>query len=148
MFNLKPSASDRNMQPPSGVAARHSSDAAGEVILPAVAVDGGVGVCCWICLDGGPHEDGGALLRGGCGCRGEAGWAHVACVAKHAVRHKQARNAWNGWEARPTCQQYTRHLARRHAGYNASHTDSHVRADEPGCETRRAMNASYEGRCK
>ena len=34
---------------------------------------------CYICLDGGSE-----LLRN-CACRGEAGWAHVACLAEFAV---------------------------------------------------------------
>ena len=39
---------------------------------------------CYICLEDGTDSEGQPLLRD-CACRGEAGWAHVACLAKYAV---------------------------------------------------------------
>ena len=98
---------------PSAPAAVARSGAAAEVARAAVAAEGGAGsgegACCWICLHEGPDEEGGALLRGGCACRGEAGWGHVACVAKHAVKQWQAPRGTggrtDGWKRCPTCKQ-------------------------------------------
>jgi len=39
--------------------------------------------CCTICLDGGDEP---LPIQGGCGCRGDAGLAHVACQAGVAAR--------------------------------------------------------------
>jgi len=38
---------------------------------------------CYICLEDGTDSEGQPLLRN-CACRGEAGWAHVACLANFA----------------------------------------------------------------
>ena len=41
------------------------------------------GSTCWICLDEGPDEKGGPLMRN-CACRGEgSGFAHASCVGKY-----------------------------------------------------------------
>ena len=37
---------------------------------------------CYICLENGTEN--GTLLRN-CACRGDAGWAHVACLAKYSA---------------------------------------------------------------
>ena len=57
--------------------------------------------CCTICLDGGEDPE---PIQCGCGCRGDAGLAHVACLAEVAAR-KQA--GWHeGWHICPTCGQW------------------------------------------
>lgn len=38
---------------------------------------------CWICLDEGADDHGESLVRN-CACRGDAGWAHVACLSAYA----------------------------------------------------------------
>ena len=48
--------------------------------------------CCTICLDGGDEP---LPIQGGCGCRGDAGLAHVACRAEVATR--KARGFHKGW---------------------------------------------------
>ena len=60
-------------------------------------------MACCICLD----NDGPPLpIQGGCGCRGEAGCAHVACRIAHAKHQGRGHHA--GWLTCPTCkQQYT-----------------------------------------
>ena len=57
--------------------------------------------CCTICLEGG---DAPLPMQCGCGCRGDAGLAHVACIAQ-AAAHQAA--SWNtAWEECLTCGQY------------------------------------------
>ena len=56
--------------------------------------------CCTICLDGGDDPE---PIQRGCGCRGDAGLAHVACLAEVAA-HKQAGHH-EGWSTCPTCGQ-------------------------------------------
>ena len=59
--------------------------------------------CCTICLDGGDDP---VPIQRGCACRGDAGLAHVACLAEVAAR--KATGVHEGWFACPTCgQQYT-----------------------------------------
>ena len=60
-------------------------------------------MCCIICLD----NDGPPLpIQGGCGCRAEAGCAHVACKAAYAAH--QGPGCHKGWCVCPTCkQEYT-----------------------------------------
>ena len=58
-------------------------------------------MACCICLD----NDGPPLpIQGGCGCREEAGCAHVACKVAHA-KH-QGPGYHPGWYECPTCKQH------------------------------------------
>ena len=69
------------------------------------------GTCCWVCLGEGADAEGGTLLQSGCGCRGGAGYAHVACLIEHAMRSQAAHvgTDWDasqaGWVNCPTCKQ-------------------------------------------
>ena len=55
---------------------------------------------CTICLDGGNDP---VPIQRGCGCRGDAGLAHVVCVAEMNA-HKET--GWHeGWAECPTCAQ-------------------------------------------
>ena len=57
-------------------------------------------MCCSICLD----NDGPPLpIQGGCGCRAEAGCAHVACRVQAAEHQKIGYHA--GWYTCTTCKQ-------------------------------------------
>ena len=59
--------------------------------------------CCTICLDGGDEP---VPVQRGCACRGDAGLAHVACLAQVAAR--KAGGVHEGWWECPTCgQNYT-----------------------------------------
>ena len=59
--------------------------------------------CCTICLDGGDEP---VPIQRGCACRGDAGLAHVACLAEVAARKKGGVH--EGWVECPTCgQRYT-----------------------------------------
>lgn len=51
---------------------------------PAGAQRQGRAGACWVCLDDGV-VDGESPLHAGCGCRGEAGHAHPACLAAAAA---------------------------------------------------------------
>ena len=56
--------------------------------------------CCNICLDGGDEP---LPIQRGCACRGDAGLAHVACLAEVAAR--KAGGNHNGWADCTTCGQ-------------------------------------------
>lgn len=43
---------------------------------------------CWICLEGGEDSDGVPLMRSCC-CRGDFGWAHVACLSDFASQKNE-----------------------------------------------------------
>ena len=59
--------------------------------------------CCTICLDGGDEP---VPIQRGCACRGDAGLAHVACLAEAAARKAGGQHV--GWSQCTTCgQQYT-----------------------------------------
>ena len=59
--------------------------------------------CCTICLDGGDDP---VPIQRGCACRGDAGLAHVACLAEVAARKVDGLH--EGWDECPTCgQDYT-----------------------------------------
>ena len=63
--------------------------------------------CCTICLGGGDDP---VPIQRGCACRGDAGLAHVACLAEAAAR--QQTGFHDGWETCPTCgQKYTGAMA-------------------------------------
>mmetsp|Transcript_6527 Transcript_6527/g.14345 ORF Transcript_6527/g.14345 Transcript_6527/m.14345 type:complete len:103 (+) Transcript_6527:377-685(+) len=49
------------------------------------------GATCWICLCG-SNDDDEPLLRG-CACRGDAGYAHVSCLADSAEKKSKALHA-------------------------------------------------------
>jgi hypothetical protein len=53
---------------------------------------------CFICLD--PCGSSQHLLHGGCACRGDSGFGHVACIAKAAQETNDRMWAWC-----PTCKQ-------------------------------------------
>ena len=58
---------------------------------------------CTICLDGGDEP---LPIQRGCACRGDAGLAHVACLAEVAARKADGNH--KGWFECPTCgQDYT-----------------------------------------
>ena len=58
---------------------------------------------CTICLDGGIEP---VPIQRGCGCRGDAGLAHVACIAE--MNHQKRLGHHNGWHNCDTCgQRYT-----------------------------------------
>ena len=57
--------------------------------------------CCTICLDGGDDP---LPIKRGCGCRGDAGLAHVGCLAE-ANTHKMA-GFHEGWHTCSTCMQH------------------------------------------
>ena len=58
---------------------------------------------CNICLDGGDDP---VPIQRGCACRGDAGLAHVACLAEVAARKADGQH--KGWNQCPTCgQDYT-----------------------------------------
>ena len=57
--------------------------------------------CCNICLEGGDEP---LPIQRGCACRGDAGLAHTACLAK-ANAHK-ADGFHQGWAECPTCGQW------------------------------------------
>ena len=56
---------------------------------------------CHICLEGDDEaEDGGGrLVHGGCGCRGSAGFGHLACLVEAATHNPDS------WTMCPTCRQ-------------------------------------------
>ena len=56
--------------------------------------------CCTICLDGGDDP---LPIQCGCGCRGEAGLAHVACKVEFNARKNNGYH--KGWGICPTCGQ-------------------------------------------
>ena len=56
--------------------------------------------CCTICLDGGDEP---LPIQGGCGCRGDAGLAHVACKAE--MNAHKGDGYHTGWWECPTCGQ-------------------------------------------
>ena len=56
--------------------------------------------CCTICLDGGDEP---VPIQRGCACRGDAGLAHVACLAEVVAR--KAGGLHEGWYKCPTCGQ-------------------------------------------
>ena len=56
--------------------------------------------CCTICLDGGDEP---MPIQRGCACRGDAGLAHVACLAQVAAR--KAGGCHAGWGMCATCGQ-------------------------------------------
>jgi pentatricopeptide repeat protein len=53
---------------------------------------------CIICLDVGDPPP----MQSGCGCRGDAGLAHIGCRAEAAV-HKSRSRDFRGWETCATC---------------------------------------------
>ncbi len=55
---------------------------------------------CTICLDGGDEP---VPIQRGCACRGDAGLAHVACLAEVAAR--KSGGLHEGWLQCPTCGQ-------------------------------------------
>ena len=57
-------------------------------------------LACIICLDNDGHP---LPIQCGCGCRGEAGCAHVACKAAYAAH--QGPGIHDGWYECPTCKQ-------------------------------------------
>ena len=57
-------------------------------------------LACIICLDNDGHM---LPIQCGCGCRDEAGCAHVACKAAHAEH--QGTGCHKGWFTCPTCKQ-------------------------------------------
>ena len=63
---------------------------------PAVADEDGPE--CIICLD-----SAGEVLQRGCHCRGDAGLAHVRCLALLAVHGEQTKTSIDGWCACGTC---------------------------------------------
>ena len=61
--------------------------------------------CCTICLDGGEVP---LPIQCGCGCRGDAGLAHVACLAQVAVSKERVQLEYGGhslWQGCSTCGQ-------------------------------------------
>ena len=58
-------------------------------------------LACFICLDNDTHP---LPIQTGCGCRGEAGSAHISCKIK-AARHK-GRDYHAGWYECATCKQF------------------------------------------
>ena len=63
--------------------------------------------CCNICLEGGDEPP---PIQRGCGCRGDAGLAHLACVAKMCSIHKRSEHqdaeAWaSSWGTCTICRQ-------------------------------------------
>ena len=56
---------------------------------------------CNICLDGGDEP---VPIQRGCACRGDAGLAHVACLAEVAARKEGGYH--EGWHTCPTCGQH------------------------------------------
>ena len=73
-----------------GAKAAHLGAAAGSGTEPAVADDDGPE--CVICLD-----SAGEVLQRGCHCRGDAGLAHVRCLAQLAAHGEQTKNSTDGW---------------------------------------------------
>ena len=67
---------------------------------------------CYICLEDGADSNNQPLLRN-CACRGDAGWAHVACLAEFAatkITEAQRNNGFSNsitiasfWEKCPLC---------------------------------------------
>jgi tetratricopeptide (TPR) repeat protein len=84
----------------------------------ATSVDGGDGAPrghCWICLEGNGDDEGGSagaaggssvgsLLHQGCGCRGAAGFAHLACLVDYAVKQPREGELLQ-WQDCRTCEQ-------------------------------------------
>ena len=58
-------------------------------------------VACVICLDNDAHP---LPVQCGCGCRGDAGCAHVACKVAYATH--MAPGTHSGWYKCPTCKQH------------------------------------------
>jgi hypothetical protein len=56
---------------------------------------------CTICLDGGDPPP----IQSGCGCRGDAGLAHVGCRAKAAAYKARSTGDAGGWQMCITCNQ-------------------------------------------
>ena len=57
--------------------------------------------CCTICLEGGEEP---LPIQRGCGCRGDMGLAHTACLAK--MNAHKAKGHHVGWYKCPTCRQW------------------------------------------
>jgi len=80
------------------------------------------GVSCWICLEEGPDELEGPLVRD-CSCRGESGFAHLSCIIQYAEQKSRScveesdngikmNNFMGPWERCPNCKQkYTNKIA-------------------------------------
>ena len=71
---------------------------------------------CYICLDDGPDELGGEVMRD-CSCRGSAGYVHLSCAIKYAEQKYESSRILkakkqNPWKECPNCHQvYTGTLA-------------------------------------
>ena len=61
---------------------------------------------CYICLDDGPDELGGEIVRS-CSCRGSAGYVHLSCAVKYAEQKCLAlkEKDEDPWETCPNCHQ-------------------------------------------
>ena len=98
--------------------------------------------CCTICLDGGEDPE---PIQCGCGCRGDAGLAHVACRAEAAARKE---DGWHeGWTTCPTCGQFytgamavglARELVSRMRTRRRGDFDRLAAADNLGCALKHA----------
>jgi len=68
---------------------------------------------CYICLDDGPDELGGKIVRS-CSCRGSAGYVHLSCAVNYASQKFKTRKEGeeDPWDTCPNCHQgYTGELA-------------------------------------
>jgi hypothetical protein len=68
---------------------------AARAVLAAAEREGGSEACedCTVCLEGDPPP-----IQSGCGCRGDAGLAHIGCrvtAAEHAIQSKGPERAWD-----------------------------------------------------
>ena len=113
---------DSKEAPPAVAIAQGHAYACARAPAPATAATGAsVDGSCWICLCPGPDDSGAPLLLPGCGCRGSAGTAHLACVTAYAngkmaemvmARAGEGRPHDSDWHACLTCgQAYTGPLA-------------------------------------
>jgi len=67
------------------------------------------GASCWICLEEGPDENGQPLARD-CSCRGNSGFAHLACMVNYVEQlccsvERHSGTFLNAWTNCPNCHQ-------------------------------------------